>query len=178
MKSDSHQDFQQAHLGRLLDHALSRYDELVLYRMTQNVDVPLALHNLVVRAQMSAKFIPIARHLSRKGARLIDLALIAGMTKQAMSDLVNQCEAWGLVQRIPEPRDGRARRIVFTSTGLGWLLAFERAVAQTEAEFRQEVGTKAATIIFLGLESYAGDYTDLERMRDYHQIHTQRNPEC
>jgi DNA-binding MarR family transcriptional regulator len=86
---------------------------------------------------------------------LIDLAQSAGMTKQAMGDLVTQCEAWGLVQRTPDPSDARARRIVFTDTGLAWLQAFEQAVSQTEAEFRQEVGKDVATVISLGLEAYS-----------------------
>jgi len=146
--------------------------------MTQNVAVPLALHNLVIRAQVSATLIHITRHLSREGSRLIDLAQSAGMSKQAMGDLVTQCEQWGLVQRIPEPKDGRARRIVYTVTGLGWLHAFEQAVAQTEAEFRQEVGSNATNVILLGLEAYIGDYTDPEKIHNYHQIRTQLNPEC
>jgi DNA-binding MarR family transcriptional regulator len=43
------------------------------------------------------------------------------MTKQAMGDLVDQCEAWGLVARERDARDARARRIVFTAAGLAWL---------------------------------------------------------
>ena len=82
--------------------------------------------------------------------------------KQAMGDLVTQCEAWGLVQRTPDPQDARARRIVFTETGLAWLRAFEQAVAQTEAEFKQEVGADVATVVSLGLEAYAGGYSSLE----------------
>jgi DNA-binding MarR family transcriptional regulator len=149
-------DWRQAHLGRLLGHAMRRFDERVLHLMAHNVDVPLALSNLAVRAQVSAAHIHITRHLSLEGSRLIDLAQSAGMTKQAMGDLVTQCEAWGLVQRTPDPSDARARRIVFTETGHAWLRAFEQAVAQTEAEFRQEVGTDVATVIALGLEAYAG----------------------
>jgi hypothetical protein len=67
---------------------------------------------------------------------------------------------------------------VYTVTGLGWLHAFEQAVAQTEAEFRQEVGSNATNVILLGLEAYIGDYTDPEKIHDYHQIRTQLNPEC
>ena len=48
---------------------------------------------------------------------------------------------------------------MFTETGLAWLHAFEQAVTQTEAEFRQEVGNDVATVISLGLEAYAGAYT-------------------
>ena len=157
-----HQDWRQAHLGRLLGHAMRRFDERVLYLMAHNVDVPLALSNLAARAQVSAAHIHITRHLSLEGSRLIDLAQSAGMTKQAMGDLVTQCEAWGLVQRTADLSDARARRIVFTEIGLAWLQAFEQAVSQTEAEFRQEVGADVATVISLGLEAYAGAYTGRE----------------
>jgi DNA-binding MarR family transcriptional regulator len=156
------QDWRQTHLGRLLGHAMRRFDARVLHLMANNDDVPLALSNLAARAQVSAAHIHITRHLSLQGSRLSDLAISAGMTKQAMGDLVTQCEAWGLVQRTPDPQDARARRIVFTETGLIWLRAFERAVAQAEAEFRQEVGNDVATVVSLGLEAYAGAYSDLE----------------
>jgi DNA-binding MarR family transcriptional regulator len=156
------QDWRQIHLGRLLGHAMRRFDARVLQLMANNVDVPLALSNLAARAQVSAAHIHITRHLSLQGSRLMELAASAGMTKQAMGDLVTQCEAWGLVQRTPDPQDARARRIVFTPTGLVWLRAFEQAVAQTEAEFKQEVGADVATVVSLGLEAYAGSYSDLE----------------
>nr|WP_315228208.1 MarR family transcriptional regulator [uncultured Limnohabitans sp.] len=156
------QDWRQTHLGRLLGHAMRRFDARVLHLMANNDDVPLALSHLAARAQVSAAHIHITRHLSLQGSRLSDLAISAGMTKQAMGDLVTQCEAWGLVQRTPDPQDARARRIVFTETGLIWLRAFERAVAQAEAEFRQEVGNDVATVVSLGLEAYAGAYSDLE----------------
>jgi DNA-binding MarR family transcriptional regulator len=158
----SHQDWRQAHLGRLLGHAMRRFDERVLYLMAHDVNVPLALSNLAARAQVSAAHIHITRHLGLQGSRLSELAESAGMTKQAMGDLVTQCEAWGLVARTPDPADGRARRIVFTETGLAWLRAFEEAVTQTEAEFRQEVGADVATVIGIGLEAYAGAYSVLE----------------
>jgi DNA-binding MarR family transcriptional regulator len=83
---------------------------------------------------------------------------MAAMSKQAMGDLVTQCEAWGLVQRLPDELDSRAKRIVFTDTGLAWLRGFEQAVAQAEAEFRQEVGADVATVVSLGLEAYANGY--------------------
>jgi DNA-binding MarR family transcriptional regulator len=143
---------------------MRRFDARVLHLMAHNVHVPLALSNLAARAQVSAAHIHITRHLSLEGSRLIDLAASAGMTKQAMGDLVTQCEAWGLVQRTPDPQDARARRIVFTDTGLAWLRAFEQAVAQTEAEFKQEVGADVATVVSLGLEAYAGGDSSLESL--------------
>lgn len=144
------------HLGRLLGHAMRRFDERVLHLMAHNIDVPLALSNLAARAQISAAHIHITRHLELRGTRLTELAARAGMSKQAMGDLVDQCAAWGLVTREPDPRDARARLVQFTPTGLLWLQAFKEAVAQAEREFRQEVGADVATVVAIGLEAYAG----------------------
>lgn len=148
--------WRQTHLGRLLGHAMRRFDERVLHLMAHNIDVPLALSNLASRAQVSAAHVHITRHLALSGDRLTDLAQRAGMTKQAMAHLVDQCEAWGLVTREADPLDARARRVCFTPTGLAWLQAFRDAVAQAEAEFREEVGAEVATVVAIGLEAYAG----------------------
>ena len=144
------------HLGRLLGHALRRFDERVLWLMARNVEVPLALVNLAARDQVGAAHIHITRHLAVGGSRLTDLAASAGMSKQAMGDLVTQCEAWGLVTREADAYDKRAKKVVFTASGLMWLGAFERAVAQAEGEFRAAVGRDVATVVALGLEAYAG----------------------
>jgi DNA-binding MarR family transcriptional regulator len=143
------------HLGRLLGHAMRRFDARVLALMAHNIDVPLALSNLAARSQVSAAHIHITRHLALAGSRLTDLAHSAGMSKQSMGDLVDQCEAWGLVAREPDPLDARARRVHFTETGRAWLQAFRAAVAQAEAEFRTEVGEQVATVVVIGLEAYA-----------------------
>jgi len=76
------------------------------------------------------------------------------MTKQAMGALVDQCEAWGLVTRGPDPLDARARRVLFTADGLAWLDAFRGAVTQAEKEFRASVGDEIATVVTIGLEAY------------------------
>ena len=144
------------HLGRLMGHALRRFDERVLSLMASNIEVPLALSNLAARDQVGAAHIHITRHLAIGGSRLTELALSAGMSKQAMGDLIDQCDAWGLVRREPDPYDKRARRVVFTESGLLWLEAFRVAVAQAEEEFRQAVGGDVATVVALGLEAYAG----------------------
>ena len=148
--------WRQTHLGRLMGHALRRFDARVLQLMARNVEVPLALSNLAARDQVSAAHIHITRHLSLGGDRLTDLAQRAGIAKQSMADLVDQCSAWGLVTRQPDPLDARARRVCFTPTGLAWLQAFRDAVAQAEAEFRAEVGDDVAVVVALGLEAYAG----------------------
>ena len=139
-----------------MGRALQRFDARVLERMAQDENVPLALANLARRHQVGAAHIHITRHLPLTGARLTDLAQSAGMSKQAMGKLVDQCEAWALVRRSADVRDARAKWVAFTPLGLIWLQAFEDAVAHTEAELRQSIGAEIATVIALGLEAYAG----------------------
>ena len=150
--------WRQTHLGRLLGHALRRFDARVLTLMAHNMDVPLALSNLAARGQVTAAHIHITRHLPLEGARLSDLAQSAGVTKQAMGDLVTQCEAWGLVTRTLDVVDKRARKVTFTADGLHWLAAFETAVTQAEAEFKEAVGMDVALVVNLGLEAYGSGY--------------------
>lgn len=145
------------HLGHLLLLAQQRFEQRVWSLMTTDVDAPMALSNLAARAQIGAAHIHITRHLPLEGARLTDLAQRARMSKQAMGDLVDQCEAWGLVQREPDPLDRRARRLVFTPLGLDWLAAFARAVHSAQEEFRSLVGDDVATVVSLGLEAYTQD---------------------
>lgn len=150
--------WRQTHLGRLLGHALRRFDARVLTLMAHNLEVPLALSNLAARGQVSAAHVHITRHVPLAGARLSDLAQSAGMTKQAMGDLVGQCEAWGLVTRSTDVVDKRARLVRFTPDGLLWLAAFEAAVAQAEAEFGESVGKDIAIVVSMGLEAYVSGY--------------------
>ncbi len=137
-----------------MGNALRRFDERVLQLIAKDVLVPLALSNLAARDQVGAAHIHITRHLAIGGSRLSELASSADMSKQAMGDLVTQCEAWGLVTREPDLLDKRARQVVFTASGLLWLEAFKRAVAQAESEFKQAVGADIATVVALGLEAY------------------------
>jgi len=152
---DAKPGWRQAHLGHWMSQALQRFDARVLSLMSRNEEVPLALSNLAARGCLSASHIHITRHLALEGSRLTELAARANISKQAMGKLVEQCEAWGLVTRLVDARDARARRVVFTAVGLSWLQAFGQAVAQAEAEFHAAVGAEVATVVVIGLEAYA-----------------------
>lgn len=147
--------WRHGHVGHWLRLALQRFDDRVTELMAQHPELPLGLSNLAARGQVGAAHVHITRHLPVEGARLTELAERAGMTKQAMGTLVTQCEAWGMVQREDDPLDARARRVVFTATGLAWLTAYQAAVAQAEDELRGAVSPEVATVISLGLEAYA-----------------------
>jgi DNA-binding MarR family transcriptional regulator len=156
VKDPTHPDqWRTAHLGFLMGRALARYDARVMALMAHDEQVPLALANLAARNHVGAAHIHITRHLAPAGSRLTDLAAAAGMSKQAMGKLVDQCEAWGLVQRAADPVDGRAKRVCFTPAGLDWLAAFQRAARQAQAEFEAAVGKEVTTVVAIGLEGYA-----------------------
>ena len=150
------ESWRQSHMGHWLRLALERFDARVLALMAHHADMPLGLANLVARGQVGAAHIHITRHLATNGSRLTELARQAGMSKQAMGALVAQCEAWGMVERMPDPQDARARQLRFTTTGLAWLEAYRAAVAQAELELRQAVGEEVATVLSIGLEAYSG----------------------
>ena len=61
-------------------------------------------------------------HLDLEGTRLVDLAARVGVSKQAVGQLVDDLEAMGVVERVPDPEDGRARRVRFTRQGVQALL--------------------------------------------------------
>jgi DNA-binding MarR family transcriptional regulator len=134
--------------------AVQRLDARVLALMVHHPGVTLGLSRLAARGQLGAAHIQITRHLPLEGARLTELARAAGMTKQAMAALVSECESWGLVERVPDERDGRARRVQFTAIGQSWMEAYNASLTQAETEFRAIVGEEVATVIALGLESY------------------------
>lgn len=146
----------QAHIGHWLRLALAQFDARVLELMARHPGVPLGLANLAARAQVGAAHVHITRHLPPEGSRLTELAQAAGMSKQAMGTLVDQCEAWGMVVREADPVDARARRVRFTAVGLAWLEAYQDAVAQAQTELREAVGDDVATVLGLGLEAYCG----------------------
>jgi len=103
---------------------------------------------------VGAAHIHITRHLTADGARLTELAQRAGLTKQAMGALVTQCEAWGMVTRVPDAADARARQIRFTAAGLAWLEAYSEAAAQAQAEMCSAIGDEVAMVVAMGLEAY------------------------
>jgi DNA-binding MarR family transcriptional regulator len=61
-------------------------------------------------------------HLDFDGIRLTDLAARVGVTKQAIGQLVDDLAALGMVERIADPADKRAKRIRFSRRGYAALM--------------------------------------------------------
>jgi len=59
----------------------------------------------------------VFRFVKGGGLRLTVLAEMAGMTKQSVGEIVDDLEARGYVERIPDPDDKRAKIICLTPRG-------------------------------------------------------------
>ena len=159
----------EMHLGRLLGNALRRFDARVLELMAQDMELPLKWSNYLSRGVVTAAQVHMVRHLPERGARLKDLAQSAGLTKQAMKSLMDQCEAMGLIRRDGRremflgeqervQRDGREKWICYTEMGLVWRAAFYRAVAAAEQECERELGSAVVTVMRIGAEAYGSSH--------------------
>lgn len=75
-----------------------------------------------------------------QGTRLTDLAQRAGMVPSAMAELVDDLEAKGYLERVPDPSDGRAKLIRLTERGWVGVRAARATVEDLEREYGQRVG--------------------------------------
>lgn len=82
----------------------------------------------------------VTAYIKAEGSRLTELAAQARMTLPAMSELVNDLQRLGIVERSPDPSDRRAKLICLTDAGWEAMQTGRRAIAQIEADYAQVVG--------------------------------------
>lgn len=96
----------------------------------------------------------IPRNLDLGGTRLTVLAERAEMSKQAMGELVDQCEKWRLIERRPDEIDRRAKKVVFTARGRRLIDVVRKAVALAERDMLGQIGAKRMESLMSGLMAY------------------------
>ncbi|HEY1358984.1 MAG TPA: MarR family transcriptional regulator [Thermoleophilaceae bacterium] len=82
----------------------------------------------------------VFRFIDEDGTRLTDLAERSGFSKQAVGEVVADLERLGYVGRVPDPEDGRAKKIILTERGRVALLAGRRIFADIEQRWIEEFG--------------------------------------
>ena len=82
----------------------------------------------------------LAQRIAEDGTRLTELADRAGVTKQTASLLVAALEREGLVERVPDPADGRARLIQLSSRGREAAQRAMEVVIGVEGEWTAHLG--------------------------------------
>jgi DNA-binding MarR family transcriptional regulator len=143
--------WRHANIGRLLNNAVHRFEARVLELMNERGHAGTRI------AQLS-----LVRNLDVEGTRLTELARRAAMSKQAMGELVDQCTELGLVDRMADPADGRARIVKFTRAGLIWLDALHGAIDIAEREMRGELGKATMDTIIKALAAYGAKFDTLD----------------
>jgi len=119
---------------------------------------PLTVIELIDKPRFSGvrlAHVGVIRNLEFSGTRATDLAARASMTKQAMAELIEQCEALKLVIRVPDPRDGRAKIVRFTPNGLAFMENFRLALARAQSELKLILGKDRMDIFLESLRNYA-----------------------
>lgn len=105
-----------------------------------------AMDERVVRAVREAGYdvtiaqARLAQRIADDGSRLTDLAERAQVTKQTASLLVAALEREGVVERVPDPADGRARLIRLTERGRAASLVAMQVVMGVEREWAEHLG--------------------------------------
>lgn len=96
----------RASVVQVLFRVARRLDALALARVRQATGMP-------VRPAHTALF----PHIDLDGTRLTVIAERAGISKQAVGQLVDDLVAMGALERVPDPADGRARLVRFVGGG-------------------------------------------------------------
>lgn len=84
--------------------------------------------------QVEPSCFPLAKHLLHSPVRISDLAARVQLDTSTVSRQVKMLEDRGIVQRTPDPEDGRASLVQFTEEGRTVMLAaFHRRLARIKA---------------------------------------------
>ena len=119
-------------VGFLLAKASHHFNELLVERFA-------ARGFGEVRASYGSVLVPL---FERDGPRLGELAAASRLSKQAMTGLVKQCEADGLVERERDPGDGRAFNVRLTARGRAFRAVVEQVLGELDARLAQSLGTR------------------------------------
>jgi DNA-binding MarR family transcriptional regulator len=84
----------------------------------------------------------VTAYIKAEGSRLTELATQARMTLPAMSELVDDLQRIGIVERRPDPRDRRAKLICLTDAGWEAMRTARSVIAEIEAGYAELVGAK------------------------------------
>jgi len=79
-------------------------------------------------------------HLDLEGTRLTELARRLEVSKQAAGQLVDELEAMGQLERVPDPDDARAKLVRFSRRGRKGLLEGLAVLGELERELSTTLG--------------------------------------
>ena len=93
----------------------------------------------------------VFQRIDEGGSRLTELAAAAEVTKQTAGYLVDQLEGHGYVERVPDPRDARARLVRLTALGREVVEVALPVQQSIEAEWVEHLGLERAQELYAAL---------------------------
>ena len=100
-------------------------------------------------------------YIEMEGTRLTELANRIGISKQAVGQLVDELEQMGVVERVPDPEDGRAKLIRFVhENGEPILMRGMAVLGELEAQMQDEIGARRMKHLhdaLLSIEAWLSD---------------------
>ncbi|MDH5694799.1 MAG: MarR family transcriptional regulator [Gammaproteobacteria bacterium] len=115
--------------GRLLLNAFRCFENTVIEQLA-NASI----------TDITASHLNVMRHLNPEGLRLTDLAKDANLTKQATSAIVKELVELGYFEVRPDPQDGRAKIVHYTTKGQQLRKTSIGVVIDIERHFRDLLG--------------------------------------
>jgi DNA-binding MarR family transcriptional regulator len=165
-----------------------------LMRMTQSIVAPADTHQQAANAlyefvgaaiarargrdQVNILQVCVLRTLNRTGPRRItDLAATENLTQSAMTKIATTLQSAGLVERRPDPADGRATLIALTDVGSSYLTSRLNASADEIAELIDQLSAEERSLL-LGAAAALERLAELSGLGAYQagtsRVHSQR----
>jgi DNA-binding MarR family transcriptional regulator len=117
---------------QLLFKAARLLNEVALRRTRERTGVP----------ELRTAYTSLLPHIDLEGTRLVELARRAGISKQAVGQLVDELEALGTCERVPDRSDGRAKLVRFSKRGRRQLLEGLALLRKLESELAAQIGRR------------------------------------
>lgn len=95
----------------------------------------------------------VTAYIKADGSRLTELAEQARLTLPAMSEIVSDLETLGVVERRPDPTDGRAKLICLTDTGWDAIRTAQAVIREIERDYADRIGEARFERTAQGLEA-------------------------
>jgi DNA-binding MarR family transcriptional regulator len=134
LKPDPQHPWRHENIGRLLLASVINWQD-VLVRGLQEKGF----------RQFRASHMNLLRHIDLRGTRITEIADRSRLSKQAVGQLVANCEAQKLVKTISDSTDRRAKIVTFTNLG--------RTVIDAERDVMESMDAELTVV--LGVEGFA-----------------------
>ncbi|MEX0923729.1 MAG: MarR family transcriptional regulator [Rhodovibrionaceae bacterium] len=131
LRKDKEPSFRTENFGRLLLVALNNWQESLAKGLQEKGF-----------KDVRSSHISLLRHIDMDGTRITEIAERAGITKQAVGQLVKICTTLNLVTTKPDKVDGRAKIVIFTDHGRKLILEQQAIIAAIDAAVQQKVGKR------------------------------------